>query len=50
MRVHVLIGSILVAASLSVEAGEPIVVLEELVYHIIPFLFCVSMLLGFITN
>ena len=28
MRVHVLIGSILVAASLAAEAAEPIVVLE----------------------
>ena len=28
MRVHVLIGSMLVAASLAAEAGEPIVVLE----------------------
>ena len=28
MRVHVLIGSILVAASLAAEAGEPIVVLN----------------------
>ena len=28
MRVHVLIGSMLVAASLAVEASEPIVVLE----------------------
>ncbi|MGB2333793.1 MAG: pilus assembly protein FimV, partial [Candidatus Puniceispirillaceae bacterium] len=28
MRVHVLIGSILVAASLAAEAGEPIVVLK----------------------
>ena len=28
MRVHVLIGSMLVVASLAAEAGEPIVVLE----------------------